>query len=191
MRVPMLPPAPGLLSMTTGCPSAWASGSAMVRASRSGDEPGGKGTTMWMARSGQSAWAAAGSSVAAARARNRRRSSAPARDGRAVGMTGAPWVVSLMTRVVLVVVGCCSGVEPRLARQQRGHGGHGRHAVEQHGAYRFGNGQFNAQRAGALQGGARAAHAFGGDAAGQDVGQLVAGADLQAVAAVARQFAGV
>lgn len=38
--------------------------------------------------------------------------------------------------------------------------------------------------------GARAAYALGRDAAGQDVGQLAAGADFQAHAAVARQFAG-
>ncbi|KAG1167231.1 hypothetical protein G6F35_017793 [Rhizopus arrhizus] len=77
----------------------------------------------------------------------------------------------------------------RVARQQGGNRGHGCHAVEQHGADGFSDGQFDIDGAGAVQRGARAAHAFGRDAAGQDVCQLAAGADFQADAAVARQFA--
>ena len=51
--VPRLPPAPGLLSTTTGWPSAAASGSATRRAMRSGELPGGNGTTSLIGRDGQ------------------------------------------------------------------------------------------------------------------------------------------
>ena len=56
----MLPPAPGLLSTITGWPSALDSGSAIVRATRSGVEPPGKPTRMRSGRVGQAAVAASG-----------------------------------------------------------------------------------------------------------------------------------
>ena len=65
----MLPEAPGLLSTTIGWPSAFDSGSAMVRAAMSGVEPPGKPTSRRMGLVGQAgvcALAASGS-VAAAR----------------------------------------------------------------------------------------------------------------------------
>src|SRR5690606_13151352 len=65
----MLPPAPGRLSTMTGWPSAWARGSEMARASASGEEPAGKGTTIWMGRSGQLDWADAEAAVRPAQAR--------------------------------------------------------------------------------------------------------------------------
>src|SRR2546425_3948586 len=42
--MPMLPPAPGLFSMTKGCPSDWLTLSPMMRASASAGPPGGNGT---------------------------------------------------------------------------------------------------------------------------------------------------
>jgi hypothetical protein len=65
--VPTLPPAPGRLSITTGCPSARASGSARMRAMMSGEVPAGNGTTSLIARAGQ-ACAADGSATAEAAA---------------------------------------------------------------------------------------------------------------------------
>src|SRR2546429_3201653 len=50
----MLPPAPGLFSTTTGCPSACCSLGAMRRAERSTGPPGAYGTTRWTGRDGQS-----------------------------------------------------------------------------------------------------------------------------------------
>src|SRR5688572_22609048 len=72
----MLPDAPGLLSMTTGWPSALASGSAMVRAAMSGVEPPGKPTRMRTGLVGQAcakALAGASSAHAAAAASAERR----------------------------------------------------------------------------------------------------------------------
>src|SRR5438094_2316919 len=51
---PMLPPAPGLFSTTTGWPSACCSLAAMRRAERSTGPPGAYGTTRWTGRDGQS-----------------------------------------------------------------------------------------------------------------------------------------
>src|SRR5471032_2623620 len=48
----MLPPEPGLLSTITGCPSDTASFSVNMRATRSGELPAGKGTTMWIGLEG-------------------------------------------------------------------------------------------------------------------------------------------
>src|SRR5688572_29297857 len=72
----MLPDAPGLLSMTTGWPSALDSGSAMVRAAMSGVEPPGKPTRMRTGLVGQAcakALAGASSAHAAAAASAERR----------------------------------------------------------------------------------------------------------------------
>src|SRR2546421_8012947 len=45
---PMLPPAPGLFSTTTGCPRACCSFGAIRRAERSTGPPGAYGTTRWI-----------------------------------------------------------------------------------------------------------------------------------------------
>src|SRR5688572_9852434 len=64
----MVPPAPGLLSTTTGWPSALASGSLMARATMSLAPPAAKVTTMRTGFSGQEAWAAPAASRAQAMA---------------------------------------------------------------------------------------------------------------------------
>src|SRR5690606_9495350 len=77
-----------------------------------------------------------------------------------------------------------------IARQQGGDGGAGGLAFEQHTAYGGGGGQFNGQALTQLQGGAGAAHAFGGHAARQDVVEAAALADGQPDLPVARERAG-
>ena len=63
-------------------------------------------------------------------------------------------------------------------------------AFEQHAADGGGDGQFHPQTLPQGQRGARAAHPFGGHAAGQDIFQRAAFADSQADLAVARQRPG-
>src|SRR2546421_10701425 len=65
---PMLPPAPGLFSTTTGWPSACCSLGAIKRAERSTGPPGAYGTTRWTGLDGQSCapqWNAAARRTAA------------------------------------------------------------------------------------------------------------------------------
>src|SRR5690606_9055416 len=77
-----------------------------------------------------------------------------------------------------------------IARQQGGDGGAGGLAFEQHTAYGGGDGQFYVQALTQLQGGAGAAHAFGGHAARQNVVEAAALADGQPDLPVARERAG-
>src|SRR6266550_2428470 len=57
--MPMLPPAPGLFSMTNGCPSDWLRRSPTIRASASAGPPGGNGTRIRTALLGYGDCAAA------------------------------------------------------------------------------------------------------------------------------------
>ena len=72
--MPSMPPAPALVSTTTGWPQRLASLSLMARTIRSSELPAGAGTTIFTGRVGQAPWARAGAaSTAAARAMSERR----------------------------------------------------------------------------------------------------------------------
>src|SRR6185369_9700074 len=78
----MLPPAPGLFSTITGWPSAFESGSAMVRATRSGVEPPGNPTRM---RTGLTGHGAAGEAACCAIATVDKSAAAASRTARRFG----------------------------------------------------------------------------------------------------------
>src|SRR5471030_2451916 len=107
MSAAILPLAPGLLSTTTGWPTSLVSGSARVRAIRSGVEPAEKPTTMRSGLEGQAGWAkeerAATHDVRVAAAELRKRRLSIMAPSIAIGCAGLKASPTLSQRPILGV----------------------------------------------------------------------------------------